>query len=228
MRNSWFGKLLRLIGIILMSLTAAFTILGGAGTTCIALNPTGFGPKFTAIAPFQWLYILYVLVTVAIGVLGIRAVVLLVKGAKNAERYTLVNLVAGTLVGCLHIYTSRTLRGGSMPVDMVVYVTILTLLVFLLFRLPGLRQLVNYEKPKSEDDSGAKPAAIALGLSGLLTLTIQFIMAPTHTIGGINYADAWHISLSLVGAALVISGAGWLVREKLAKTRQVKLQVKTN
>jgi hypothetical protein len=48
--NPWWGKTLRTIGIVLMSLTAAFTLMGGAGTTCVALNPAGFGGKFAGIA----------------------------------------------------------------------------------------------------------------------------------------------------------------------------------
>ena len=212
-RNTWWAKTLRIIGIALMSLTAAFTILGGAGTTCVTLNPTGYGGKFAGIAPFQWLYALFVILTVAIGVMGVRAVVLLIHGKKNAYRYSFIALAAGTVVGILHIAASRILRGGSMPVDMVVYTTILTLVVFLLFRIPGIWQGVDFEKPGGEKKTGQQAAAIALGATGLLVLTVQFIMAPTHTIAGVNYADAWHLTLSVVGLALVVGSARSFVRE---------------
>ena len=53
MRNQGWAKALRIMAIILISLTALFTIMGGAGTTCVALNPTGFGGKFAGIAPYQ-------------------------------------------------------------------------------------------------------------------------------------------------------------------------------
>ena len=66
--NSFFAKFLRFIGIALMGLTAAFTLLGGAGTTCVAINPTGFGESMAPLAKFQWLYVLFVLAGVAIGV----------------------------------------------------------------------------------------------------------------------------------------------------------------
>ena len=206
MRNKWWAKTLRIIGIFLMGLTAAFTLMGGAGTTCVALSPLGFGGKFAGIAPYQWLYILFVLVTIAIGVLGVRAVVLLVKGTKAAYRNSLVVLIAGVIVGGIHVIASRILRGGSMPVDMVVYITVFTLIVFLLFRIPVIWQGVNFEKPAGEDNSSDKPVAIVLVSSGLLTLTIQFLMAPTHTIGNINYADAWHMTLSIIGVGLVLAG----------------------
>ena len=207
MRNKWWAKVLRIIGIVLMGLTAAFTLLGGAGTTCVALNPTGYEGKFAGVAPYQWLYILFVLVTIAIGVMGVRAVVLLIKGTKNAYRDALVALIAGVVVGGIHMYVSRALRGGSMPVDMVVYITVFTLIVFLLFRIPAIWQGVNFEKPAGEAKGKEKAVAIVLASTGLLTLTIQFLMAPTHTIGSLNYADAWHVTLSLIGAALILSGA---------------------
>ena len=163
-RNTWWAKTLRIVGIVFMSLTAAFTLMGGAGTSCVALNPTGFGDTFAPLAQVQWLYILFVLLGVAIGIMGVRAVILLVKGTKNAYRCTLIALVAGILVGGIHMAVSRALRGSSMPVDAVIYTTV-------------------------------------------LTLTIQFIMAPTHTIGGVNYADVWHVALTLIGGGLLIAGA---------------------
>jgi hypothetical protein len=206
MRNKWWAKTLRVVGIVLMSLTAAFTLMGGAGTSCVALNPTGFGDKFAGIAPYQWLYILFVLVTVAIGVMGVRAVVLLIKGRRNAWRYSLIALVAGAVVGIIHMLVSRALRGSSLPVDMVVYTTVMTLVVFLLFRIPAIWQGVNFEKPAGEKKTGRQALSIALAATGLLSLTIQFLMAPTHTVNGINYADVWHAALSVIGSALILSG----------------------
>ncbi len=208
MRNTWWAKTLRLLGIVLMSLTAAFNLLGGAGTTCVALNPTGWDGKFAGIAPFQWLWILFVLFGLAAGIMGVRAVVLLVRGRKNAYRYAIVALLLGTGINLIHVFASRALRGASMPVDAVLYTNILTLLVFLLFRLPPIWQSVNYEKPESEKETGKHAAAISLVLVGLLMLTIQYLMAPTHIIGGVNWADAWHTTLNLLGTVLILAGIG--------------------
>lgn len=205
MQNKWWAKVLRIIGIVLMGLTAAFTLLGGAGTTCVALNPTGYDGKFAGFAPFQWLYILFVLVTVAIGVLGVRAVVLLITGSKKAYNSTLNALIAGSVVNGFHMIVSRQLRGGSMPVDMVFYVNLLTLVVFLLFKIPPIWQGVNYERPSKDEKFDNKALAIVLASTGVLTLTVQFLMAPTHTIGSINYADVWRVTLSLLGAGQVLA-----------------------
>lgn len=223
MRNKWWAKLLRIVGIVFMSLTAAFTLMGGAGTTCVTLNPTGYDGKFAGIAPFQWLWVLFVLVGVAAGVLGVRAVVLLIKGTKNAYRAAMIALLLGTGINAIHMFASRALRGSSMPVDGVLYTNVLTLVIFLLFLIPGIRQGVDYEKPAGEKKTGKQAASIALGAVGLLSLTIQFLMAPTHTIGGVNYADVWHATLTALGVALILSGIlTAVITEKTVARRTVQ------
>ena len=224
MRNKWWARLLRIVGIVFMSLTALFTLMGGAGTSCVALNPTGFGGNFAGIAPFQWLWILFVLVGIAAGIMGVRAVVLLIKGTKHAYRDALIALLIGTVINAIHLVASRVLRGGSMPVDGVLYMNVLTLVIFLLFRIPGVWQGVDYEKPEGENPSGKQAAAIALGACGLLALTIQYLMAPTHTIGGINYADVWHASLTLLGGALILVGIATAWYTEAAARRQVLVE----
>ena len=59
--------------------------------------------------PYQWLYILYVLVGIFIGILGIRATIDLIKGKENAESAALVALILGIVTGGTHMLTSRAL-----------------------------------------------------------------------------------------------------------------------
>lgn len=212
--NSGLTKFLRFIGILFMSLTAGFTVLGGAGTSCAALFPANWD-SMAPLAPYQWLYILYVVVTVAVGIWGIRAVVLLVKGAPNAYKTALTALLAGTAVGVIHIATSRAIRGSSMPVDAVVGVTVITLVIFLLFRIPGVWQGVDYSKaPKKEKKTSGGASAIVL--AGLCW-TIQYWMAGTHTWGGVNYADAFNTGMTVSGVLLALFGAGLLAGEWLPR-----------
>jgi hypothetical protein len=206
--NSFFAKFLRFIGILLMGLTGGLTLLGGIGTTCAALFPTNY-ESMAALAPFQWLYILFVLTGIALGVWGIWATIKLVKGASDSYRMSMQALIAGVLIGGLHIYMSRMLRGSSMPVDAVVYTTVLTLAIFLLFRIPFLWQGVDFTKGKTKDNLPAGGAtAIVLGI---LTLTIQYTMASTHTWGGVNYADVFNMSMTVIGVGLLLLGAGLFV-----------------
>jgi hypothetical protein len=226
MRNKWWARLLRIVGIVFMSLTAAFTLMGGAGTTCVALNPTGFEGKFAGIAPFQWLWVLFVLIGIAAGILGVRAVVLLIKGTKNAYRAALIALLLGTGINAIHMFASRALRGGSMPVDGVLYTNVLTLVIFLLFRIPGVWQGVAYEKPAGEKKTGKQAAAIALAAVGMLALTIQFLMAPTHTIGGVNYADVWHTTLTALGLASILIGIVTALYTEYASLRRTAVEIR--
>jgi hypothetical protein len=205
--NSFFAKFLRFIGILLMGLTGGFTLLGGIGTSCAAFNPTGFGESMAPLAPFQWLYILFVLTGIVIGVWGIWATVKLVKGTPDSYKMSLQALIAGVVIGFIHLYASRALRGKSMPVDAVVYTTVLTLIVFLLFRIPAIWQGVNFSKSKGNRTAGGA-AAILLGA---LTLTIQHTMASTHTWGGVNYADAFNFGMTLTGIGLLLLGVGLFV-----------------
>jgi len=211
--DSILAKFLRFTGIALMGLTAAFTLLGGAGTTCVAINPTGFGESMAPLAKFQWLYVLFVLSGIAIGIWGIRATIKLIKGTSDSYLTSIKALVAGAAVGGIHIYASRLLRGKSMPVDAVVYTTILTLAIFLIFRIPGIWKGMNFDKGSNGGDTGGLAAAITLILVGISVLAMPFMMTETHTfaVGGINWAATWSLPMNLIGSLLIVDGLGWLV-----------------
>ena len=212
--ESGFAKVLRFIGILFMALTAGVTVLAGVGTSCVAFAPTNWSESMAKIAPFQWLYILYVVITIAIGVLGIRAVVMLAKGRQGGYKAALLALVLGLVVGVIHMITSRSLRGSSMPVDGIVYITVLTLAIFLIFRIPAIWSGVDYTKaPRKEGRKSGGAAAIVIGV---LCLTIQFFMAPTHTWNGVNYADTFHITMYIAGSGLILLGIGLLISSRLA------------
>ena len=223
-RNTWWGKTLRFIGIVLMALTGGFTLLGGIGTTCAALFPTKYD-SMAALAPFQWLYILFVLTGIAIGVWGIWATVKLVRGTSDSYLTSLKALVAGVVIGGFHIYMSRLLRGKSMPVDAVVYMTVLTLIVFLLLRLPFIWSGVNFDKGNDKTSNLAGGAAAIL--LGIFVLTVQFTMGPTHTWNGTNYADAFNAAMTLIGSALVLGGTGFLIGVEKFKSTATSPQVQS-
>jgi hypothetical protein len=201
---------LRFIGILLMGITALFTIAGGLGTTCVALNPTGFGESMALLAPFQWLYILFVIVTTAVGIMAAYAVVLLAKGKPNSYRFAISVLILGIVIGVIHMLVSRALRGNSMPVDGVVYITLLTLIAFLIFRIPKIWQAVDYTSGDPDDQTGRPAAAITLLVTGILTLTVQFWAGPTHTWGRTNWAAAFLVTSLMLGLGQVLGGVALL------------------
>ena len=209
--NSTFAKILRFIGILFMALTGGFTLLGGIGTSCAALNPTGYD-SMAPLAPMQWLYILFVLVGIVLGVLGIRATIALIKGREKSYRDALYVLIAGVVIGFIHIFVSRALRGKSMPVDAVVYTTVLTLVIFLIFKIPAIWQGVDFAKARAEKNKPAGGAAAIM--LGIMTLTVQYTMGPTHTWSDVNYADAFNTSMTIIGTGLLFLGMGLFVNWK--------------
>ncbi len=210
-------KFLRFLGVLLMGITGAVTLIGGVGTTCVALDATKY-ESMKAIADYQWLYILYVLLGVALGILGIRAAIQLARIKVGAEKSALYILVAGTVIGVIHMLTSRALRGSSMPVDGVVYITVLTLIVFLLFQLPKVREMGLYQGEQDADSDTA--GGITAFVIGSLVLTVQIWAGPTHLLGGINYADAFHNAMLLVGAAIILFGIVLISRRFLTGSRE--------
>ncbi len=152
------------------------------------------------------MYAIFVLAGLVIGVWGIRAAIALIKGADNAYNESVYVLLAGAVIGFMHIMISRSLRGASMPVDAVVYTTGFTLIIFLLFKIPSIWQGVDFTKAKARDNKKAGgAAAIAVGL---FALTIQYTMGSTHTWGGVNYADVFNTTMTVFGVGLLLLGTG--------------------
>lgn len=206
-----FGKFLRIVGIVLLGLTAVITLLSGVGTTCVALDAAQFG--MDSLASYQWLYIFYVAAGIVIGALGIWATIGLIKGKNSAYRLSLIALVLGLLTGGLHMATSRALRGSSMPTDFIVYATVLTLIVFLLFRTPGVWNRLNLTG--QDDDVTGLGTGVALIVGGTAVLTAQDWASLNHMIAGINQADVWHRQFMIIGWLAVLPGAVLLLANVL-------------
>jgi len=219
-----FGKILKVLGIILIGLTSIVHLLGGAGTTCAAFSPEKYD-NMSRIIPFQWLYILFVFATIAYGLLGVRATIQFARGKEKAYRDVLIALIISLIISAFHMFTSRILRGSSMPNDMRVYINAFTLIVFLIMGLPGLRKIMG-----TNTDSGKKTGEAGLGsafiIMGVITLTVQFWVGNTHIINQINFADIWHKEFLIAGLTMIIIGIPLIVRA-INRKKPVKIRVNT-
>lgn len=211
-----WAKGLRNLAIVLMGITTFFTLSSGAGTVCVALAAERFGEAMAPLVPYKWVYLLFVILTLAVGVMGVRAMVMLVRGRKGAFHFTISTLIAGILVGGIHITVSRALRSKSMPTDPVVYTTLLTLVLFLILRLPPLREKIDFEKGEQGAQTNTLAAAITLLACGILALAIPVWAGPSHTFDstGINWANAWATFMNAFGALLCLAGLVILVDQK--------------
>jgi hypothetical protein len=221
------GRILRFISILWLSISAAFNIAGGVGTTCVALNPAGW-EGFEGIARFQWLYLLYVVVTLTLGLMMVRGVLLLRREGPSGYRYTLFTLAAAIVVGAIHMVTSRALRdsGSSMPVDVVVYITGLSLALFLFLRIPGLWEEVGYGSGDRGKDSGDAATGTAAIVCGVLTWGMPWMTINSHTIDGVNYGAAFGLTTAGTGVLLISFGAWLVFRSRITLKAEKRRQIR--
>jgi hypothetical protein len=203
-------KIVRILVIVLFGLTVAFQFLGAIGSSCVALGAEKYD-SMAALAPVKWLYQLLAVVTLAAALYGGKVIFSLARGKPKAYFQALGVLLITLLTAAVQMFTSRALRGASQPNDMRVYVTLFTLVIFLLLRLPGVWAKTGFEGGQS--GSGAAGGA-ALIFAGALALTVHLWAGPTHLMDGINYADVWRLPMTLGGWALVAAGLALLAAER--------------
>lgn len=201
------STVLRVITIVFLSLTAAMTLLGGAGTTCIAFNPENFGPKWAAFIAIKPIFQILVVVSIAAALYGIYSIVRLAKNHRGAYNAVLAFLVVGLLASAVQYYYSFTLRDGSTaPNNMRLYLTVLTLALFLLLKLPGVWQRTGFGGSPSAGGAGGLAGGVSLFLTGLITITTPLWAGPTHMVDDVNTVGVLLWPLLVGGAALMLCG----------------------
>lgn len=207
-KSPFIFRLLQTIAIILLAFTISMTLLGGAGTTCVAFKAENWD-SMAALVPVKPVLQVLVFVSIFAGIAGIFATVRLAKGRKNGyDQVLLFLLIAGT-ASAIQFYFSATLRGKTAPNNVRFYITIFTLVYLLILRIPGLWEKMPFNQSTKSTD-GLKAGGIALCLSGLITLTTTIWAAPTHRMDGYNTASELIIPLVLIGGILICCGLSLL------------------
>jgi hypothetical protein len=201
------GKIIRISAIILFALTTFFNLMGGLGTSCVALNPTRWSPAMAKLAPYQWLYILLMITATVVAVWGIFVTIALARGKGPAYRNALIVLALSALAAGIQTYASIALRGKGAPQNMRFYITLLTLVVFLILRLPPIWKRIGGFR-RGGDADWQTPAGLAAFAGGLVMLTTPLWAGPTH-IGpdGAHWVNVLRLPLLLGGALLAFGGA---------------------
>jgi hypothetical protein len=206
--NQKTGKILRIVAVVLLGLTAAMNLLGGVGTTCAAFFTKKYPPMWP-LMDFQWLYQTLVVLTVPLGLVMIWATVVLLRGKSNALKISIWLLVVGTVLGAIHMGASLALRGKAVPANVKLYLNLITLVVFFILTLPGVRKFVDFSKP-SGASGGATAGGLAAIVAGLVMLSTIVWAAPTHTYQGENWVNVIYVPLMTVGTVLTMFGFGLL------------------
>lgn len=211
--NQKNGKILRSVAVILLGLTAAMNLLGGAGTTCAAFLTKQYPPMW-ALNDYRWLYQFLVFATIATGVAGIWAMMSLIKRDEKGFRNALIILVIGTILGGIHMTASLILRGKAVPANVKLYINLITLILFIILRLPGVWEKINFSGPADKGENSLSGGLTAI-LSGTLILTTFIWSGPSHTYEGVNWVFVLDKLLLVSGVLSLLIGIGliihWLV-----------------
>jgi hypothetical protein len=202
----------RSIAIILMSLTVLFTIMGGIGTTCVAFGAEKY-ESMKSLVPYKPIYQVLVLISITAGIWGILIIVHLVRGGIKLYRNALIMLCVGVVTSGIQTAISQTVRGSSAPVNVRFFITVFTLIVFLLFRLPPLWNRILFTQSMKKKVK-KNTTATSLILCGFIVLTTNIWTKPTHLAGWIGII---RFPLLISGWFLIGTGIslGWLHRPKL-------------
>lgn len=214
------SRILRFIAIVLLAMTSAFHLMGGIGTSCVAL----FAEKWSSMAalvPYKWLYILFVLVTTVVSIYAIKATVDFAKGKPGSYHFAVMILIVALAISAAHMAASEILRGSSAPASMRVYLNILTLVVFV-----ALRKSIQPGVSKQDAAAGGRKnasAGAAFIVMGTAILSVPGWAGASHTwTDGINYANLWNGTVSTAAWVLVAAGGilalAGLITPRLQKT----------
>ena len=211
------GKIIRIVAIIMFGLTAAMNLLGGIGTTCAAFSSNvGYRMAFKELMDYRWLYQILVVTTILIGLAGIWALVRLIRGGTTVYRDAVIVLVIGSLLGGIQYFASMSLRGEAAPANVKFFLNLLTLVLFLLIKIPGIWKNVDFSSKggKAETRVGVGLATI---VTGVLTLTVFTWAGPSHTFFGENWTHVLIGPLSIIGTLLIFGGV-YLLGRSIADT----------
>lgn len=192
---------------VLVGVTAAFNVLGGLGTTCVALFAERFGESMAPLVPYKWLYLLFVAGGVATGVWEACTIGGMVGRREKAFVRCALSLSAGALVAGGQAGSSLLLRGAAAPADMRLYLTLATLAVVLSGGGLGAFRARGDGAAEPSDGVAEDAGGAALLAAGALALVAPALVRATHVLAGADHSAAFGATLPLVGCALVLAGA---------------------
>lgn len=199
------SKVLRGIAVTLMGITVAFTLLAGTGTTCVAFAAEKFG-SMAVLAPYKPLYQALVVISLAAGIWGIPVTLSLVRGGQKAYRNALLVLLIGAISAGIQMGVSQAVRGASAPVNVRFFVTLFTLVVFLLLRLPPVWQRLDFAQPMKGGSPGISAGTVLI-VCGAITLTTPLWAGPTHLSPlGANWVNVLLVPLLVSGSGMLLVG----------------------
>lgn len=201
------SKTLRIVTLVLLSLAAAMTLLGGVGSTCVAFNAEAFGAAFAPMIPVKPVLQALVVVSIVAGIVGVVGIVRLARRAPRAVWWLVGFLAVGLAASGIQFWYSLTLRGSTAPNNVRLYLTALALAWLLVLGLPGMWRRAGFDRTRPDPGGTGTAAGLAMIAAGLLTATTPWWAASTHVVDGVNTAEVLQLPLLAAGALLAAAGS---------------------
>lgn len=232
MKNNKLGLTLKIVLALLLAASTVMTILGAVGTTCLAFNGDKYGPPFKWIVPAMPTYQLLVYIKLVTGVALAIALYAFLRGDKWSYIGALFFLIIGGGAAAYQMYLTSSLKGVSFfqtpPTNIRFYITVVTLIAFLIVRLPGIWNKSGLGSGGSGGGSFTAPTGMALMLTGVMLMTAPMWASPEHVIDGFNYVTTLQLPLLVDGLALTIAGAAIFFARRLLALAQTKMPIAAN
>ncbi len=209
------GAVLRGVLVVLMGLTMVMTLLGAVGTSCVAWNADKYGKAFALFVPYMPTYQVLVYVSLVAAVAMTLVTYAIVRGDRWFYIGALLALLVGGGAAATQMYYTSSLKQVSFfatpPTNIRFYLTALTLILFLLVRIPGVWNKAGLGRPATGTGSYTAPTGLALFLAGVLILTTPVWAGPSHMLDGYNLVYTLEVPLLIDGIAMTMGGLILLV-----------------
>ncbi|HOG48806.1 MAG TPA: molybdopterin-dependent oxidoreductase, partial [Anaerolineae bacterium] len=112
-------------------------------------------------------------------------------------------------------WNRETLKGkpflADAPTNVRFFITLITLIVFLLLKLPGIWSKVGLDRSGYGGGGKVSAGGLTLFVGGLVSLSTPLWAGPTHMYEGYNLVYVVSVPLFIGGALMVVTGLGLLV-----------------
>ncbi len=202
------------------------TLLGAVGTACLAWNGNLYGPPFKWIVPAMPMYQTLVYISLVAGVALAIVTYAFLRGDRWFYIGSLIFLIVGGGAAAYQMYLTSSLKQISFlatpPTNIRFYITVATLIAFIIVRFPGIWNKSGLGSGKSSGGSFTAPTGMALMLTGVMLMTAPMWASPEHVIDGFNYVTTLQVPLFIDGLGLTLAGAVIFFARRLLALAKIK------
>jgi hypothetical protein len=225
MKNK-LGLTLKIVLALFLGASTVMTLLGAVGTACLAWNGNLYGPPFKWIVPAMPMYQTLVYISLVAGVALAIVTYAFLRGDKWFYVGSLIFLIVGGGAAAYQMYLTSSLKQISFlatpPTNIRFYITVATLIAFIIVRFPGIWNKSGLDSGKSSGGRFTAPTGMALMLTGVMLMTAPMWASPEHVIDGFNYVTTLQVPLFIDGLGLTLAGAVIFFARRLLALAKIK------